>query len=61
MSAHCWADRSSQAADEHGFGSEQWADAFVANGTCMLEAGHEGPHEFTPDDQIVVEFAPEVA
>jgi hypothetical protein len=22
--------------------------------TCMLEAGHDGPHEFTPDSEIVI-------
>ena len=25
--------------------------------TCMLPDGHDGPHEFTPDDQIVVRLA----
>lgn len=26
--------------------------------TCMLRDGHEGAHEWTQDDQIVVRFAP---
>jgi len=26
--------------------------------TCMLTAGHKGPHEFTRDDEIIVRFAP---
>ena len=26
--------------------------------SCMLMDGHEGPHEWTRDDQIVVRFAP---
>lgn len=26
--------------------------------TCMLLEGHEGPHEWTRDDQIMVSFAP---
>jgi hypothetical protein len=25
--------------------------------TCMLPDGHDGPHEFTPDDQIVIRLA----
>jgi hypothetical protein len=25
--------------------------------TCMLADGHDGPHEWTPDDEIVVEFS----
>jgi hypothetical protein len=24
--------------------------------TCMLEYGHDGPHEFTPDKNITVRF-----
>lgn len=26
--------------------------------TCMLPDGHEGPHEWTRDDQIYIAFAP---
>ncbi len=26
--------------------------------TCMLEAGHDGPHEWTRDDGIELTFAP---
>lgn len=26
--------------------------------TCMRERGHDGPHEWTRDDQIGVSFAP---
>jgi hypothetical protein len=26
--------------------------------TCMLEDGHEGPHEWTRDDQIFIRFSP---
>lgn len=28
--------------------------------TCMLEDGHEGPHEWSRDDQIGISFAPAV-
>ena len=24
--------------------------------TCMLLNGHDGPHEWTPDDEIMIEF-----
>jgi hypothetical protein len=27
---------------------------------CMLLDGHAGPHEFTPDDQIIIKLAPNV-
>lgn len=26
--------------------------------TCMLEKDHQGPHEWTRDDQIIIHFAP---
>jgi hypothetical protein len=26
--------------------------------TCMLEHGHDGPHEWTRDDEIVLAFRP---
>ena len=28
-------------------------------GVCLLEDGHEGPHQFTPGDQVQVTFGPE--
>ena len=51
---HCWKDRADHAADVHGWGSDEWAKAYVDNATCMRERGHDGPHDFVPDDQIVV-------
>lgn len=50
---------------EHGEGSWWGSDAMVAtylddfkSGTCLLEAGHEGEHEFIDDDQWGVRFVP---
>jgi hypothetical protein len=53
---HCWHD---------GPSIVEWMEAnpdadideYVSS-TCMLERDHEGPHEFTPDDQIGISFAP---
>jgi hypothetical protein len=43
--------------DDLEFGSEEWAEAMgKPSGTCMLESGHSGPHDFTPDSDIEVEF-----
>jgi len=39
---HCWAEGPRDARD---IGS-----------TCMLADQHEGPHQFTPDDRIMVRF-----
>ena len=33
-----------------------WAGAGGGGATCLLPAGHEGPHEFIPDSEITVEF-----
>lgn len=56
MALHCWEDRAYWAEQTYGFASEEWAEAFLENGTCMLPAGHDGPHVFTPDTQIGVTF-----
>jgi len=42
---HCWEDGP---LSEDGRGT-----------TCMLEAGHSGPHEWMRDDKIMVRFKPE--
>lgn len=39
-----------------GYNTEKWADSFLNGGTCMLDAGHEGDHVFTPDDEITITF-----
>lgn len=56
---HCWADRRDCCA----WGSEEWVQTFVlGNATCLLADGHDGPHSWTPDEEIEVEFpAEEVA
>lgn len=54
MTLHCWQDYR----DTLEFASEAWAESYVnGNATCMLEHGHEGPHEWTPDENIGVSFA----
>jgi len=64
---HCWKDRKEATEEtyesEHGagsfFGSDAWVNTWHddwKNGTCMLEAGHDGPHDFTDDDDIGVSF-----
>jgi hypothetical protein len=66
---HCWMGRR-EATEEayeavHGkdswWGSEPFCETWQddwKDGTCMLEAGHDGPHEFTDDDCIGVTFVP---
>ena len=43
---HCWEPSEP---DEHG----------DRTGVCLLEDGHEGPHQFTPGDRVQVTFGPE--
>ena len=53
---HCWADKLEIVTEEYGIGSDEWAEAIVNGSTCLLEDGHPGPHEWTPDETIMVTF-----
>ncbi len=55
----CWKDKREAIAEKFGDDSEEYWATFqedYVSGSCMLEAGHDGPHEFTPDDEIGVRF-----
>lgn len=58
---HCWEDRAFYYKQLFGFHSDEHIRASYVDpsATCMLEAGHSGPHEWTSDDQIGVKFAEE--
>lgn len=58
MAKHCWMGRLEHAEETYGPSSDEALRAFDEPGTCMLPDGHAGPHEFTPDDQITITFAP---
>lgn len=56
---HCWTDKLEWIIETYGDLSSHWYDYVAREGpgeTCMLEKGHEGPHEWTPDDQIIITF-----
>ena len=61
---HCWMGRTEWIEQTYGYLSDEYiADAAAAydgkmSATCMLPDGHDGPHEFTDDDQIRISFAP---
>lgn len=46
---HCWA--------QNAWWDPEWC-VERSDATCMLPECHEGPHEFTPDEEIIVRFAP---
>ncbi|MBM4321578.1 MAG: hypothetical protein FJ125_16955 [Deltaproteobacteria bacterium] len=53
---HCWQDRLDWVWQQGAkLGSPEYLDALEHPATCMLPAGHEGPHEWTPDEEIVIE------
>ncbi len=53
MTLHCWEDGPRRLVlDETGYPVSE------VGSTCMLEAGHDGDHDWTPDDEIGVSFAP---
>lgn len=56
---HCWMDYRTWAEEQHGFHSDEHLSTYSEPGkTCLLEDGHDGPHEWTPDSDITVSFAP---
>lgn len=57
---HCWKDYREYAAEMFGWWSPEHCETFLegGNGTCMLECGHEGEHEFVSDSEITIEFKP---
>lgn len=62
----CWTDREEWLEATYGPLSDEYLDVHataVLNNSpheiCMLEAGHEGPHQWVPDDQIVIRFGGE--
>ena len=49
---HCWHGKGDDAAID----SPEYVEAILKPGTCMLPRGHEGPHVYTPDDSILINF-----
>lgn len=50
---HCWKGEN----DENEIGSDAWIEVSLhGEGTCMLLLGHDGPHVFTPNDEIMIIF-----
>jgi len=56
MKPHCWKSNVEEAAEIHGYASEQWGDAMNHPSTCMLLEGHEGPHDFVFDGDILIKL-----
>ncbi len=63
MPVHCWEEGPPLKAECPG---GEWtpcdsvyhyAGTHLISTSCILLDGHEGDHEFTPDDEITVEFA----
>jgi hypothetical protein len=53
---HCWKDRREWIEETCGFHSPEHLATYNEPGaTCLLEDGHEGPHEWTPDEGITVQ------
>lgn len=50
----CWKSNVEWAEETFGCCSDEWADSANNPGTCMLEYGHEGPHEFVSDSSIII-------
>ena len=58
MDLHCWKDEGEDLEERFGFHSPEHLRIYEGpGGTCLLSAGHEGPHEFTPDTDVGVSFS----
>jgi len=52
---HCWEDKAEYIRENYGK-TDAYYYAIEHNGTCMLEAGHEEPHDFIADENLVIDF-----
>ena len=53
---HCWLDYRNFLEVNGQEKSQEWLDTWDKNKTCMAMDGHDGPHEWVYDSDIVVEF-----
>jgi hypothetical protein len=53
---HCWTDKAEWAEEKFGEYSPQHVEALDHPQTCMLQAQHRGPHQWTDDDTIQIRF-----
>jgi len=59
---HCWTGEREHIEATYGHLSPEYLDCVCREGpgrTCMLAAGHDGPHIWTPDDEISITFCKE--
>ena len=55
---HCWEGKGEWIEERFGFRSQEYLEYLADEDrcTCMLPRGHDGPHEWTPDKNIVIRF-----
>lgn len=53
---HCWKGKRDWLEENGQLGSDEWLETYECDSSCMLESGHEGPHEFVRDDDIGITF-----
>lgn len=56
---HCWTSEREWIEETYGDKSDEYFDFMVSdkpNRSCVLLHGHDGPHEWTDDENIVVRF-----
>jgi hypothetical protein len=58
---HCWKSKLEWLSETYGYDSDEYLSGLVSedgSATCMLERDHVGPHEWTPDGEIIITFSP---
>lgn len=56
---HCWEEGPSickECRKECEYLCEAHPEGSTVGSSCMLEQGHDGEHEFMPDDEITIQF-----
>lgn len=53
---HCWASKCDVVGWEEFYSHLEEDNPEGIDSTCLLEDGHEGPHEWVRDDRFGVEF-----
>lgn len=51
----CWQSKAAWAEDVFGAQSTAHGNAVINPATCMMPAGHAGPHVWVPDTEIMIE------
>ncbi len=53
---HCWQGKRDWLESQGDSSSQEWCETWNCDSTCFRLNGHFGPHEWIPDNELVVSF-----